>query len=153
MNNKVYIGIPIMIALIVEFFVPYFKTLYIDNVYLSPPYFINAIMYVAKYILLGFLLYESRNINNDKIFINAWILVIINLLWGYYINRNNKYAIIFLFFSLLVGYFVYNEIFLTILVDDDTAIYLNLMATYIIWITYMITLVFQYEQNKKNKKK
>jgi hypothetical protein len=146
MNNKVYIYIPILLSIIAEFFAPYFKTLYIDNVFLSPPYFFNSIMYTAKYILLGFLLYESREIGHNKIFIDAWILTFLNLAWGYYINRNNQYAIVFMFLSLLVSYFIYNEIFLSSLTNNENTLYLNLMTTYIIWITFMITLVFQYEQ-------
>ena len=146
MNPINYTYIPICIALLVEFFLPFFKTLRLEKINLSSPYFFHSLMFLAKYILLGFVLYESRKIDNDDIFIFAWFSVFLNLVWSYYINRNNKYAIIFLFISLLFGYFIYNEIFLSSLTDDGRTLYLNLMSTYIVWIGYLIALVFQYEQ-------
>jgi hypothetical protein len=141
-----YTYIPICISILVQLFIPYFKTLTFEDVYLSPPYYFNTLMFIAKYILLGFVLYESRNLNNDDIFIFAWISVVLNLLWGYYINRDNRYAIIFMFLSMLFGYFIYNEIFLSQLTTNGRTLYLNLMSTYIVWIGYMVVLVFQYEQ-------
>lgn len=141
-----YTYIPICIAIVIEYFVPYFKTLKLENINLSPPYIFHSLMFIGKYILLGFVLYESRKINNDDIFIFSWISVVLNLLWSYFINRNNKYAIIFLFISMLFGYFIYNEIFLSSLTKNGQTIYLNLLATYIVWIGYLVALVFQYEQ-------
>lgn len=146
MNQSNYIYIPILIAAIIQIFIPYFKTLAIDDVYLSPSYYFNTLMFIAKYILLGFVLYESKNLDNNDIFIFAWFSVVLNLIWGYYINRDNKYAIIFMFLSMLFGYFIYNEIFLSQLTNEGETLYLNLMSTYIVWIGYMIVLVFQYEQ-------
>jgi hypothetical protein len=147
-----YTYIPISIAMVTELFIPYFKTLKIKEVNLSAPYFFHSLMFIAKYVLLGFVLYESRNINNDDIFIFAWFSVFLNLIWSYFINRNNKYAIIFLFISMLFGYFIYNEIFLSSLTDNGRTLYLNLMSTYIVWIGYLIALVFQYEQIYGKKK-
>lgn len=146
MNPVNYIYIPISIAIFVQLFIPYFKSLSIEDVFLSPPYFFNSLAFVAKYILLGYLLYESDKIKNRDIFIFTWISVFLNLAWSYFINRNNKYAIIFLFLSILFGYFIYNEIFLSSLVEDGRSLYLNLLSAYIIWIGFMITLVFQHEQ-------
>jgi len=152
MNNKIYIYIPILLALSFELFFPYFNNFCINGVFLSPPYYFHCLMFVAKYILLGFVLYESREINNDDIYFSAWILVFLNLLWGYYINRNNKYAIIILFMSILFGYIVYNEIFLSSLTNNGRTLYLNLMSTYIVWMGFIIALLFQYEQGKMLKK-
>lgn len=146
MKSVNYIYIPICIALAVELFIPYFKTLKLKDVYLSPPYYFNSLMFIAKYILLGFILYESINIDNNDIYIFSWISVFLNLLWGYFINRDNKYAIIFMFLAMIFGYCIYNEIFLSSLSDNGQTLYLNLMSAYIIWIGYMIALVFQYEQ-------
>lgn len=151
MDNRGYIPIPLAIAIFVQLFVPYFKSLHVKDIFLSPSYLFHTAVFVSKYILLGFLLYESRRINNDDIFIFTWIAVAINLIWSYYINRNNKYAVIFLFASLLAGYLIYNEIFLSRLTDNEDALYLNLMSAYLVWIGYMITLVFQYEQNYRVK--
>ena len=150
-----YTYIPVVIAFSIQLFIPYFKTLQLDEVYLSPSYYFNSLLFIAKYILLGFILYESRRIDNDDIFIFAWISIFLNLVWSYYLNRNNKYAIIFMFLSMLFGYFIYNEVFLSSLTDNNQSLYLNLLSTYIIWLGYMITLVFQYEQlyGKKRIKK
>ena len=147
MKDQYYIPIPISIAIFTELFVPYFKSLHVQDIFLSPPYFFHSLIFIAKYILLGFLLYESSRIENRDIFIFTWIAVFLNLIWGYYINRNNRYAVIFLFISLLSGYLIYNEIFLSKLTQNENTLYLNLMSAYLVWIGYMITLVFQYENN------
>lgn len=153
MKGEYYIPIPLSIALFVQIFIPYFKSLHVKDIFLSPSYFFHSIVFLAKYILLGFILFESDKIENHRIFYFTWSAVFLNLLWSYYINRNNTYAIIFLFISLLAGYLIYNQIFLSSLTDDEDALYLNLMAVYLVWIGYMITLVFQYEQTfRKNKK-
>ena len=159
MKDIYYVFIPASLALIMEFFVPYMRTLKVDEVFLSPHYIFHAIMFLATYILLGIVLSQSRELENNDIFIFAWISVFLNLIWSYYINRNNKYAIIFLFLALMFGYFIYNEIFLSPLTDNGQTLYLNLMTAYIVWIGFMIALVFQYEQihgkrrvKKKSKK-
>lgn len=153
MNDYGYVPIPLSIALVIQYFIPYFKSLYIEDNFLSLHYLFNTVMFISKYLLLGFLLYESRKIDHTKIFVFSWLAVFFNLVWSYYINRNNRYAIIFLFISLLIGYFIYNEIFLSSLTRNEDTLYLNLMSVYIVWLGFVITTVFQYNTifGKKSK--
>ncbi len=146
MDNKIYIYLPILIALLMELIVPYFRTLHVEEVFLSPPRIFNIMMFLASYILFGYILYESREIGNDDIFIFTWIAIVLNLIWGYFINRSNRYTVLFLFLSLLFGYFIYNEIFLSSLTNNGRTLYLNLMSTYIVWVGFLVALVFQHEQ-------
>ena len=156
MNDYGYIPIPLSIALVIQYFIPYFKSLYVEDDFLSLHYLFNTVMFISKYLLLGFLLYESSKINETNLFVFTWLAVFFNLVWGYYINRDNRYAVIFLFISLLIGYFIYNEIFLSDLTKRaEETLYLNLISVYIVWLGFVITTIFQYNSiyGKKTKKK
>lgn len=150
MAKELYIFVPSLFALAMEFFVPYFHTLSTPEVWFSLPTYFNALLFLGAYVLFGFTLYEADKINNVDIFYLTWALIVLNLIWSYYRKRNNKYTIIFLFVSLLFGYFVYNEIFLSSLVDGGNSLFLNLYSVYIIWMGFVITMTFQYVNFKNS---
>lgn len=151
MNDIAYYFIPISIAIFVEYFIPYANTLQFKDNWFSPPFYINFTIFVAKYILLGSILYHNQRIQNDKITAFCWVSIALNLIWGYYINRNNKYALIFLFLSLLFATVLYNEVFLSDFTLENETLYIDLLSAYIVWLGFMITSV--YEMGSKNRSK
>ena len=148
MDDKGYIGIPIGIAVFMEFIYPYIRHLGCKDVWFSPPKLFCITMFLGSFVLFGFTLYKAREIDNNDIFGFTFTLVALNLLWGLSYRGNHKYTIGLLFLSLLFGYFTYNEIFLSPITDDGRTLYLNLYSAYIIWIGFMITLVFEHTNRK-----
>lgn len=151
MVKELYIIAPPLIAISIQLIFPYFHTLSIPEVWFSPPPYITGLVFIGAYILFGFTLYKADEIKNYDIFILTWFLVLLNLLWSYYVKRNEKYAMIFLFISLLFGYFIYNELFLSSLVEGGKPLYLNLFSTYIIWLGFVITIIFESVNRRKKK--
>lgn len=148
MSNLYYAFIPISIALVVQFFIPYFSTLHSKGTWLSLPPQINSIIFILKYILLGIILYIAERENIPDVVAATWVSVVLNLIWGYYINRNNKLALLFLFLSLATATILYNEIFLSSFTEEKYSLYINLISVYIIWLGYMITTI--YDLGSKN---
>lgn len=148
MNDIGYVFIPISLAILAEFFVPYLTTLHSRATWFSPPVLFNSLFFLGKYILLGFIIYKNKEIEKTNIEIFAWISVFLNLAWSYFINRNDKYALIFLFISLVFAYLLYNEVFLSDFSKNDETLYINLLSVYIIWIGFMITSVYQMGSKK-----
>lgn len=142
-SNDIYIAAPILMALGTNLFVPFAYSLTCPDVWFAPPNFICVLVYAAICILLGFTLKEADDIHNNDIFIFTWVLVVANLLWPIALKIHNKYSLIFLFVTLLCAYYVYNEIFLSRLTDGENTLYLNLYSTYIVWLGFMITMVFE----------
>lgn len=114
-------------------------------------------MFLLSYVLFGISLWKSDEIKNDKIYAFSWVLVITNFLWIYYFNKNKEITLIFLFLSLLFGYFVYNSIFLSELSENEETLYIDLYAVYMIWIGFMVTILVEtsprfLKSNRKAKK-
>ena len=119
MNNKGYIGIPIGITLVSEIIFPYLNTLKCDRVWYSPPLNFCILMFLCVSVLLGFTLYEAAKIENDKLYAYCFVLTFLNIIWAYYIFRNEKITILTLFLSLIFAYFCYNTVFLSSLTNDE----------------------------------
>ena len=72
------------------------------------------------------------------------------MIWVYSFVKYKKFSLSILFLCLLVGYFVYNAVFLSELSDpkgkglqNSTTLYINLMSVYIVWIGMMITILIE----------
>tara|TARA_R110002096_G_scaffold424025_1_gene631641 strand:- start:403 stop:747 length:345 start_codon:yes stop_codon:yes gene_type:complete len=100
-------------------------------------------MFLLSYILFGVSLWKSEKINNDKIYAFSWVLVITNFVWIYYFKKNREITLIFLFLSLLFGYFTYNSLFLSTLSAEEQTLYIDLYAVYMIWIGFMVTILVE----------
>jgi len=149
--NKIFIAGPIFLAFLLEIFVPYLHTLECNKVWYSPPLKLNIILYLASMILLGFLLYETSEISNNKnsqIFSYCVLLTLLTIASVYYIFRNNKLTIVLLLLAVAFSAFTHNTIFLSHLVDDDNALYLNLVSIYIIWLGLLLSVTYQVEEKR-----
>lgn len=150
MENKVYIGIPLIISSFVELFFPYLKTLRCDKIWFAPPLYFCIMLFIASNILLGFMLYETSEVENHRLYGFTFVCVFLNVAWAYFIFNHRKYAIMTLFLNLIFAYFCYNSIFLENNFDKDKKIlYLNLFTVYIIWLGFMITINFEHSRDKK----
>jgi peptidoglycan/LPS O-acetylase OafA/YrhL len=97
-------------------------------------------------VIFGILLWKSDDLNSengDEIFYLVWGLVFVNLFWIYTYRKYKRISITLLFAALLLGYFVYNAVFLSELTDNNETRYLNLLSVYIIWIGLMITILIE----------
>jgi len=144
MSQDIYIAVPLIITLAANLITPFIFSLSCPDVWFAPPSFICALVYFAIAILLGFTLKEAERINNKDIYGFTWALIVFNLLWPMALKRHNKFSLILLFVTLLCAYYVYNEIFLSKLTEGENTLYLNLYSTYIVWLGFMITMVFEF---------
>jgi len=148
MSQDIYIALPLIITLSLDLVFPFVFSLTCPDVWFAPPELICALVYFAITILLGFTLKEAERIGNQDIYGFTWALIFFNLLWPIALKRHNKYSLILLFATLLCAYYVYNEIFLSKLTEGENTLYLNLYSTYIVWLGFMITMVFEFASRK-----
>tara|TARA_B100001093_G_C26606044_1_gene918071 strand:- start:310 stop:771 length:462 start_codon:yes stop_codon:yes gene_type:complete len=149
MTKDIYIAIPLITALGIDLFRPFIFSLSCPTVWFAPPKLFCAAVYLAICVLLGYTLKEANRINNNDIFTFCCILIFFNLVWPNLFNRSNKYTLILLFLTLLTAYYVYNEIFLSSLTDNENTLYLNLYSTFIVWLGFTITMVFEYANERR----
>lgn len=149
MADMVYLFTPPTLALVGNMITPFVYSLSCPEVWFAPPKIVCAIAYILICFLLGLTLKRADEINNSDIFILTWVLVFLNLLWPIAMKYNKKYILIILFLNLLFAYYIYNEIFLSRLTDNENTSYLNMYSTYIIWLGFMITMVFEVYGRKK----
>ena len=146
MKSENYIYIPVSIAIFSQLLVPYLHNLKCLNLWLTPPYIICVAIFLGLYVVFGILLWKSDELNTkngDEIFYLVWGLVFVNLFWIYTYRKYKRVSVTLLFASLLLGYFVYNAVFLSELTDNNETRYLNLLSVYIIWIGLMITILIE----------
>lgn len=143
MNPVNYVYMPVLIVLFLQLFFPYMQNFVCIDLWLAPHHFFCIIMFLLSYILFGVSLWKADDIDNDKIFAFSWVLVITNFLWIYYFKRNKELTLIFLFLSLLFGYFTYNSLFLSTLSNNEETLYIDLYAVYMIWIGFMVTILVE----------
>ena len=151
MADMIYLFAPPTLALIGNCVSPFIYSITCPEVWFAPPKLLCAIVYISICFLQGLTIKKSKEIDNTDIFILTWILVFLNLLWPIIMKHNKKYIIIILFFNLLFAYYVYNEIFLSRLTDNENTLYLNMYSTYIVWLGFMITMVFEVYSGKNIK--
>ena len=158
MNPVNYIYMPVLIVLFLQIFFPYMQNFICIDLWLAPHHFFCILMFLLSYILFGISLWKSEDIKNNKIYAFSWVLVITNFVWIYYFETNKKITLIFLFLSLLFGYFTYNSLFLSDLSEDEQTLYIDLYAIYMIWIGFMVTILVEtsprfIKSQKRRKKK
>lgn len=151
MNQDAYIVIPIGVTLLIELFTPFIFSLNCPDVWFAPSPIICALVYIGICIILGFTLKDAYRIDNKDIIIFTWILFVFNLLWALSVKRFSRFTLVLLFITLLCSYYVYNEIFLSSLTHGEDTLYLNLYSTIIVWFGFMITMVFDYQKDKRIK--
>ena len=146
MKSENYIYLPVSIAVFFQLAVPYLHNLKCLNLWLTPPYIVCIAIFLGLYVIFGILLWKADELNTkngDEIFYLIWALVFVNLLWIYTYRSYKRASVTLLFASLLLGYFVYNAVFLSELTDNNETRYLNLLSVYIIWIGLMITILIE----------
>lgn len=149
MSNLIYLFTPSLLALVGNSIIPFVYSLTCPDVWFAPPKLVCAMVYAAICFLLGLTLKRSDDIENRDIFIFTWILVGLNLMWPIAMKYNKRYILILLFLNLLFAYYIYNEIFLSKLTENENTLYLNLYSTYIVWLGFMITMVFEVYGKRK----
>ena len=146
MKSENYIYLPVSIAVFFQLMVPYLHNLKCLNLWLTPPYIVCIAIFLGLYMIFGILLWKSDDLNSkngDEIFYLVWGLVFVNLFWIYTYRKYKRISVTLLFAALLLGYFVYNAVFLSELTDNNETRYLNLLSVYIIWIGLMITILIE----------
>ena len=159
-DNVACLVYPISILLFLNLFNPFIFNLRTDDYMFSLPFPFILGIYLASFFLFGYSIYLGDKIKNNDIVYVAIFLVLTNILWGYSYDKNSNFTVIMLFLSLLLGYIIYNEIFLSELTDNGATLYLNLYSAYIIFIGFMIAVTIEkfrdsprYKQQDKNYKK
>ena len=158
MKSENYIYIPVTIAVFFQLLVPYLHNLKCLNLWLTPPYIVCVAIFLGLYVIFGIFLWKADELqtkNGDEIFYLVWALVFVNLFWIYTYRTYKRVSITLLFAALLLGYFVYNAIFLSDLTLNDNTTYLNAFSVYLVWIGLMITILIESSTifPKKSKKK
>ena len=64
-------------------------------------------------------------------------------------RKSSHYTLILLFITLLCAYYVYNEVFLSKLTENENTLYLNLYSTLIVWLGFTITMIFEMVNQKR----
>ena len=134
---------PLTALIAINLYDPFIFRIRSDDYMFSVPYPIMLGAYLASFFLFGYSIYLSQKIDNNDIFYLAIFLTVTNILWGIFFDRNSNITVIMLFLSLLLGYIVYNEIFLSELTDNGTTLYLNLYSAYIIYIGFMVGVIIE----------
>jgi hypothetical protein len=147
MANDIYIGLPLIITFGLEIIFPFLFSLGCPGVWFAPPKYFCALVYLAICVLIGFTLKDADRIKNNDIFVFTWVLLAFNILWPMALKRHYNVTLVLLFLTLLVAYYVYNEIFLSKLTEGENTLYLNLYSTLIVWLGFTITMVFEFGGN------
>jgi len=134
---------PISILIFVNLFDPFIFRIRTDDYIFALPFPFILAIYIASFFLFGYTIYLADTINNDDIFYMSMFLVLTNILWGIGYDKYSNFTVAMLFVSLLSGYMVYNEIFLSELTANGTTLYLNLYSGYIIFIGFMIAVTIE----------
>lgn len=142
-DNVACLVYPISILAFVNLLDPFIFKLRTDDYMFSFPFPFILGIYLASFFLFGWSIYLGDLIKNNDIFYLAIFLVLSNILWGYGYDKYSKFTVTMLFVSLLLGYVIYNEIFLSELTDNGTTLYLNLYSAYIIFIGFMIAVTIE----------
>ena len=143
MNAVNYTYIPVLIVLFLQIIFPYMHNFICIDLWIAPHHLFCTIMFLLSYVLFGVSLWKADKINNDKIYAFSWVLIVTNFVWIYYFRKNKEITLIFLFLSLLFGYFTYNSLFLSSLSNDEESLYIDLYSVYMIWIGFMITILIE----------
>lgn len=141
-NIEIFV-VPFVIMLVINIFYPYVFTLKTDEYMFSLPLPFMLGVYVASFFLFGYSIYLGELIGNNDIYYLGIFLTISNILWGMTFDKNSNWTVVLLFISLLLGYVIYNEIFLSELTDNGTTLWLNLYSTYIIFIGFMVAVAIE----------
>lgn len=130
------IAVPILVSLLLRYMIPFT----LNNFYFHTPEKINILIYVTIHIILGIVLWKAFELHNITMQIFIIILIVLTLMYYYWSEKSKQKSIFLLFFMLFISYCEYNSIFLSVLVDDKSTIYLNLISFYIVWVCFMITM-------------
>ncbi len=149
MTQDIYIALPLIITLGADLIYPFIFALTCPDIWFSPPPYFCALVYLAICVLLGYTLKEADKIKNNDIFIFTWVLVFFNFLWAIFMRKSIHYTLILLFITLLCAYYVYNEVFLSKLTENENTLYLNLYSTLIVWLGFTITMIFEIVNQKR----
>jgi len=149
MTQDIYIALPLIITLGADLIYPFIFALACPDIWFSPPPYFCALVYLAICVLLGYTLKEADKIKNNDIFIFTWVLIFFNFLWAIFMRKSSHYTLILLFITLLCAYYVYNEVFLSKLTENENTLYLNLYSTLIVWLGFTITMIFEMVNQKR----
>ena len=149
MTRDIYIALPLIITLGADLIYPFIFALACPDIWFSPPPYFCALVYLAICVLLGYTLKEADKIKNNDIFTFTWVLIFFNFLWAIFMRKISQYTLILLFITLLCAYYVYNEVFLSKLTENENTLYLNLYSTLIVWLGFTITMIFEIVNQKR----
>lgn len=148
MDNRIYIGIPVIAAILVEIFYPYLHTIDCD-VWFSPPIKINIILFLASMILLGFTLYRAVEIEDNYLISYCVLMSISQIVIAITIFDNNKLSIGFLLLSIILASVTHNTIFLSPIVEENNdPLYLNLYSIFIVYLGFLLSIAYENADKK-----
>jgi hypothetical protein len=142
-DNIACLVYPISILIFLNLFDPFIFRLRTDEFMFSFPFPMILGIYLTSFFLFGYSIYLGDKIKDTEMFYLAILLVISNILWAYGYDKYSKLAVTMLFVSLLLGYMIYNKIFLSSLTDNQNTLYLDLYSGYIIFIGFMIAVTIE----------
>ena len=130
----------IIVPLVLSQAARYVLPITLNNFHFQAQYKYNFLIYISIYLVLGVILWKSFELENTSMQGFVIALVFFTIVYYYWSDKSKKVSILLLFFLLFIAYCLYNSIFLSVLVNDKSTFYLNIMSAYIVWVCFMIAM-------------
>ena len=134
----------IFTPLILSLFTSYFTGKVSSKVWFQPPGFVFMIVWTALYIMLGFILYESKEKENYTCLGLVIGALFLTYLWQYFYNYKKYYkvAIFIIFLTLLISL----ELLAEIILEDWDRVFIYTYIPFVAWLIFALVLA---SHNKK----
>lgn len=129
---------PLILSLITSFFTGKVSQKEYQRAWFQPPGYVFGIVWTALYVMLGFILYESKrreNYTSLGLVIGALFLT---YLWQYFFNYKKYYkvAIFVIFLTLLVAL----DLLVELIISNWERVYLYTYIPFVAWLMFALLL-------------
>lgn len=115
---------------------------HVKNVWFSPPEWVILIFWMFCFGTISYIIWKGHDSNEQKIRNNAIVNLFFTVcMFFFFYKRMYLHAVFTALKCILTGYFVYNNIFISEIVSGGNDLELNLIATYLLIITFLLMLI------------
>ena len=128
----------IFTPLILSLITSYFTGKVSSKVWFQPPGYVFMIVWTALYIMLGFILYESKEKENYTCLGLVIGALFLTYLWQYFYNYKKYYkvAIFIIFLTLLISL----ELLAEIILEDWDRVFIYTYIPFVAWLIFALVL-------------